>query len=298
MKILYITGWCRTGSTLLGNLLAEPEGVAHVGELAYLWNNGVLRDGTNSTCGCGKDLRDCPVWSGTLTGEAAARDQVRRHDLHLRTRHTRARLAEARQRKPKSPQVVRTLRHKADLYAKIARILDADTLIDSSKFPAEAAALCGLPDLDVRVLHLVRDPRATAHSWRRAKDYIPPMSVTRSTAYWTAFNLASDRIGIAFPDRYLRVRYEDFTAHPARTLATISAWAELPAAPAITPEGTATLGENHTVTGNPDRLRRGEIRIRLDDAWTRDLPPKEATISTALALPLLAKYGYPLTLPR
>ena len=50
--------------------------------------------------------------------------------------------------------------------------------VHSSKFPAEAAALCRVPGLDVRVLHLVRDPRATARSWRIVAQTMNPVRPT------------------------------------------------------------------------------------------------------------------------
>lgn len=284
MRVLYITGWCRTGSTLLGNLLGELDGVVHVGELAYLWANGVLRTGTNTTCGCGADLLGCPVWTKVvdrLTPSPAtyAAARIAAHDAHLRTRHTRARL--------RSPGPA--LAPMVDGYTAITEVTGSDIIVDSSKFPAEAAALLSLDD--VQVLHLVRDPRATAYSWRRAKAYIPAMGVARSTAYWTGFNLASDWIGAAYPDRYLRIRYEDFAARPASVFAEITSWASLPGTP-FTGEASAVLGDNHTVTGNPDRLRRGEVHIRPDEAWVEGLPAGETALSTALSLPLLHRYGY------
>jgi hypothetical protein len=304
-RVVYITGWCRTGSTLLGNLLGEYAGVAHVGELSYLWTNGVLRSGTNTVCGCGKDLLECPVWGGVLARlhpdqddaglRRVATEYNLRHARWLRTRHTRARLAEARGRATRAPQVGRALAALGDLYAAIGETLAAEVIVDGSKFPAEAAALLGLPELDARVLHLVRDPRATAHSWRKAKKYIPAMGVWRSTAYWTGFNLASEWIGAAFPGRYLRIRYEDFAAEPGPVIAAIADWARLSGTPPVDGAATATLGENHTVTGNPDRLRRGPVRIRPERAWTTELPGTDALISTAVAVPLLARYGYPLT---
>ncbi|MEU5879721.1 sulfotransferase [Spirillospora sp. NPDC047279] len=305
MKVLYITGWCRSGSTLLGNILGELPRVAHAGELSYLWSNGVLGTGTNPTCGCGEDLRACRVWGKALALTAAdeaglreiAADRVRRHQAHLRTRHTRRRLAEARGRAAPDAGVRATLTAMTTLYETAADVLGADVLVDSSKFPAEAAALCGLDGIDARVLHLVRDPRATAYSWRRAKAYIPAMDVRRSTAYWTGFNIASQWIGAAFPDRYRRLRYEDFTTDPARVLAALVRWAGLPGTPPVTAGGVATLGENHTVTGNPDRLQRGDVRIRPDDAWVAGLPRGETLTSTLIAAPLLRRYRYPL-IPR
>jgi hypothetical protein len=37
VAVLYVTGWCRSGSTVLGNVLAKMPGVFHDGELRFLW---------------------------------------------------------------------------------------------------------------------------------------------------------------------------------------------------------------------------------------------------------------------
>ena len=58
LTILCITGWCRNGSTIIGNVLNEVPGVFHVGELHFLWKNSVGR-GANSSCGCGLNLAKC-----------------------------------------------------------------------------------------------------------------------------------------------------------------------------------------------------------------------------------------------
>ncbi len=65
LKILCITGWCRNGSTIIGNILNEVPGFCHVGELHFLWKNAAGK-GANSSCGCGKDLTQCAVWSEIL----------------------------------------------------------------------------------------------------------------------------------------------------------------------------------------------------------------------------------------
>lgn len=296
--VLYVTGWCRTGSTLLGNLLNELPGVVHVGELHYLWRNGVLAQGTNTRCGCRTAVRDCPLWSEVVrkvvTGPPAE-DALRAlagQRAYLRTRHTGARLAEARDRRAAPAGAVAAVERLISLYDAVAAVAGAALVVDSSKYPAEAAALCGRAELDVRVLHLVRDPRATAHSWRRAKAYIPAMSVVRSGAYWTAFNFASDRIGRAFGARYLRVRYEDFAADPVTTLRAVLSFAGRHDEPPVKPDGTAVLGTNHTVTGNPDRLVHGPVHIAADEAWRDALPLGPRLVATALAAPALRRYGY------
>jgi hypothetical protein len=299
VPVLYVTGWCRSGSTLLGNLLGEVAGVVHVGELHYLWRNGVLGTGTNTQCGCGDPVAGCVLWRDVLarvaggTPGTVAAEVLRRQRALLRTRHTTARLAEATGRRPPAPGVTATVDRMVDVYRAIRDNTAARLVIDSGKFPAEAAALVGRSDIDLRVLHLVRDPRAAAHSWRRPKAYIPSMGVPRSTAYWTAFNAASDRIGRVLPNGgYRRLRYEDFTARPHESVAALLAWCGLAAEPPVGRDGTATLGVNHTVTGNPDRLNRGPVRVRADDAWRSALPTRHLAMATLLAAPLLRRYGY------
>ncbi|GAA5061867.1 hypothetical protein HNP84_005834 [Thermocatellispora tengchongensis] len=302
-RVLYITGWLRSGSTLVGNVLNELPGVLHAGELHYLWRNGVLRTGTNSVCGCGEQVRACPLWSSVLafaaTGEpsgepeALARRMTAAQRRLLRTRHTPARLAEARAGAAPAP-VSGVLDRMAGLYRELAARGGERLVVDGSKYPAEAAALLGRADLDVRVLHVVRDPRATALSYHRGKQYISPMGPAASTAYWTAFNLASELVGAAFPERYLRVRHEDLARRPAETLARVIGFAGLDDAPPVDGAGIVRLGVNHTVTGNPDRLRHGEVAIRPDERWRTELPRRHRVTATALALPLLRRYRYPL----
>lgn len=301
MRVVYITGWCRSGSTVIGNLLGEHPGVVHAGELSYLWVNGILRTGTNTRCGCGADLTECAVWSAVPGRLAAGRDSrelaremTGAHRAYLRTRHTRARLAESVGRRARPAGVSTALETMARCYREIAAVTGSCVIVDSSKFPAEAAALCGVAELDTRVLHLVRDPRASAYSWLRPKGYIPAMGPGRSSGYWSAFNAASELIGRALPGRYLRVRYEDFTARPDEVLTAIMRWAGLEGPAPVGPDGRAELGVNHTVTGNPDRLLRGPVTIEADRQWRRDLPRRAAVTVTVLSAPLLRHYGYPL----
>jgi hypothetical protein len=295
---LYITGWMRSGSTLLGNVLGEVPGVLHAGELHFLWRNGVLGSGSNGTCGCGRDLTACELWASALaatgTGEASpAVRMTRLQDALLRTRHTRIRLAEASGEARRAPGVAEVTGQTAAIYQVLAGRGGERLIVDSSKCPAEAAALLGHPELEVRVLHMIRDPRATAYSYQRAKAYIDPMAPARSSAYWSAFNLASELVGRAVPGRYLRIRHEDLCRSPQQVLTRVMRFAGLPGGPPADAAGRVSLGVNHTVTGNPDRLSGGEAVIRADERWRTGLSPRDIAAATAPALPMLAHYGYP-----
>lgn len=294
MKVVYITGWLRSGSTILGNVLNELPGVLHAGEVHYLWKNGVLRHGTNSLCGCGEQVRECPLWSSVVaTLDAPDLDRLATQMMTgqrraLRTRHTRARLAHT------PPDVHAVVDRTVALYRALAERGAHRAIVDSSKYPAEAAALLHRSDVDLRIVHIVRDPRATAYSYLRAKRYIEPMSPAASTSHWVGFNVASELVGSASNGRYLRVRHEDLTEEPRRVVAEVLRFAGLDDESPVDEDGKVTLGVNHTVTGNPDRLSQGTVAIRPDERWRAELPAAHSAVSTALALPLLRRYRYPL----
>src|SRR3954463_2524075 len=92
LTVLCITGWCRNGSTILGNVLNEVPGFFHVGELHFLWKNSAGR-GVNNLCGCGATLPECPVWSEILSigrtdgvsAEEHAANVIRRQQAVVRT---------------------------------------------------------------------------------------------------------------------------------------------------------------------------------------------------------------------
>jgi hypothetical protein len=298
ITVLSINGWCRNGSTIIGNLLNEVPGFFHVGELHYLWKNA-YGNGSNTQCGCGLPLVDCPIWAGVLAAERPAdvapehhaRDVQARQASALRTRHTWSVLHGGPGRAAREAHAVTMAR----VYRAIADATGCRVIVDSTKIPGEAALLPQVDGIAPRYLHLVRDPRATAHSWMRQKDYAHPMSAARSTAYWVGFNLASRALVKRHPEQSRFLRYEDFIARPEATLrGLIELCGGDPAGNPVHGR-TAELHKNHTVTGNPDRFRTGTTLIRPDDsAWQRELPARAQATTVALAWPLMKHYGYPL----
>jgi len=302
IKVLSINGWCRNGSTIIGNLLNEVDGFCHVGELHFLWKNA-YGNGTNTRCGCGLDLVRCPIWSRVLAAELPAGSTAELHagavrqrqSDSLRTRHTwrvlRGGLG-SDARREHAGTMART-------YRAIAEVTGARVIVDSTKIPGEAALLPSVEGIDPMYLHLVRDPRAVAHSWSKQKDYVHTMTPARSAAYWVGFNLATRAIVKRHPERSMVMRYEDFIQEPA---AAIRSLIELCGGD---PSGNpvrgriAELRENHTVTGNPDRFKTGATEIRaFDDAWQTELSAYAKLATLALSWPLLKRYGYALRAAR
>ncbi len=296
VTVLCITGWCRNGSTIIGNILNEIPGVFHVGELHFLWKNAAGK-GANSLCGCGKVLTQCPFWAeivalSTPTGVSLddfAAEVIRRQRACVRTRHTW--------------RVLRRGLDRADIrahaalmsqtYRAIADRSGATVIVDTSKIPGEAALLPHLDGVRPYFVHLVRDPRAVADSWREPKDYVYAMSATKSTLYWQGFNLATEAITRRYPNRSAFMRHEEFIADPAGTIdRLLSLCGTDPAANPVHGR-IVELHANHTVTGNPDRFRAGPTELReADDRWKTGLSGSARLAASMLAGPRLRRYGY------
>ncbi|MFL6137265.1 MAG: sulfotransferase [Frankiaceae bacterium] len=296
MKILSITGWCRNGSTIIGNVLGEVPGVLHVGELHFLWKNAAGK-GANDRCGCGSQLPHCPIWSQILPvgrppgvpPDEWAETVVRRQRACVRTRHTWRVLRGGRRR----GDVHEHAELMTQVYRAIAERTGARLIVETNKIPGETALLPRLPGVSPSYVHLVRDPRAVAQSWSRPKDYAYVMPAARSTAYWHGFNVAARAITRRYPERSMLLRYEDFIAEPAGTVDALLRLCGMEPAASPVRDRVVDLRTNHTVTGNPDRFHVGPTAIRdRDDGWRSGLSVTAKLTVLALSWPQFPRYGY------
>jgi Sulfotransferase family len=303
-SILYIAGADRSGSTMLGMLLGELPDCVSVGELRHLWKRGVLE---NRLCGCGVAFSDCPFWS--QVGQAAfggwsGDDAVRQVELlHAVGRQRHFPLVATRTgRAPFRADVQEYADRQGRVYEAVAAVSGRPVIVDSSKSPVYALTVRAT-GLDMRVLHLIRDSRAVAHSWTRtramvdAQDanlYMPTFGPAWSSVTWISNNLAVDAMR-AFGFPAVTIRYESLVRNPRWEIARALGGAVSEA----TEHGldrlagpTITVGTQHTVAGNPVRMQAGEITLRLDDAWSSEMRSGTKRTVTLLTWPLLARYGY------
>lgn len=303
--ILYISGWGRSGSTILGNILNEADSTFHVGELKHVWHSGFVRD---FPCGCGKLFSSCPVW------KAIRRRMVEKNELELNPaylsniqQHVLPTNRDAffnRASDPHHPSTSFYLECIHALYQAVFDTTGCRLIIDSSKSPSYGFFLATYFSFDVRFVHLVRDPRASAFSWQRSVQRMDvrnaetimqeKISPWTSTQRWLVCNTTMEILGRRFPQRYLRVHYEDLVAHPRRTAYSILEFAGNPNG--LLPfqnADTVVLRDNHTVWGNPKRVKTGPIQIREDREWTYAMSSTNRFAVTALTWPWLIYYNYP-----
>jgi hypothetical protein len=307
VRVLYVGGLGRSGSTLIERLIGQLPGVCAVGELVHLWERGVTDD---ERCGCGEPFSQCPFWE--LVGKAAfgGWDEIDVSRVAaLRAQVDRNRFIPALARRHVRPQTRRRLTeytsYYARVYAAVAGVSGCDLVVDSSKHASLAFCLRAAPDVDLRVLHLVRDPRAVAYSWSRQvrrpdtdrPSYMTRYSPATAAMQWNIQNAAFGLLArTGCPT--MRLRYEDFTAEPELTLRRVAGFAALAAQdsyPFLTTDGaswSARLDGGHSVSGNPMRFTTGQVPISQDEQWRTHLPAAQRRAVTALTWPLMAGYGY------
>src|SRR3954452_13291011 len=302
-RVIYVGGVIRSGSTLLDRMLGElPDHVA-VGELCYLWQHSVKLD---RGCGCGASFSACPFW--TAVGEKAfggwstvdVDDMI---DLQLSLDTTRDIPALV------VPRLTRDFRRRLDryadvlstLYPAIADVAGARVVVDASKHAGPVYVLRHA-NVDLRVLHLVRDPRGVAHSLRKSvrrpeSDLEEFMSVwparTVARRWLTTNTLIAGLARLHVPVE--RMRYEDLVADPVAELTRIAGLLDEPlpdGAFGFIRAGAVDLPPAHTIDGNPMRYSTGPVQLRADDAWRKDLSESDRRMVERITAPLRRRYGY------
>ena len=182
------------------------------------------------------------------------------------------------------------------LYLAIQRQTGCDLLVDTSKNAGYAEFLAAMPEVQLNVVHLVRDPRASAFSWqrRRRPDALETERLLPRTIQWDSRNLGAELLRYDSSTRYLRLHYEDFAAEPRVTTSEILEFlGEDDRGLPFDAQDRVSLDINHGVYGNPVRRQQGPVALKVDDEWT-GMPRRHRLAVTALTLPLLLRYGYPL----
>jgi Sulfotransferase family len=307
--VVYLSGFGRSGSTLVERMLGAAPGWVNVGELVDLARSVAPAD---ELCGCGVPFSRCPVW--TRVGEAAfggwttaVVDQLTAlQRAAARQRHLPALLLS---RSPASGPLVELRDAYARIYRAMAEVSGARVVVDASKGPALGAAVAGAAGIDLRMLNVVRDPRAVAWSWRRQVDRphatagaeeMWRIPVRRSAAQWSALQMEVEAIGRAGKVPVSRVRYEDVADDPVRTLVEATAALGLPLGASdlpLTTTGEVLLELSHGLSGNPGRFRSGSVPVRRDDRWATEMPASSRALVTAITFPLLRAYRYPIGTP-
>lgn len=302
-RVLYVGGMGRSGSTLLELMLARVPGVVTVGELRYAWERGPV---DNVLCSCRRRFRDCPFWQevgmrafgGWDRLDAAAVLELQRSvDRH---RFIAAMLAPGRPR-PFHARLGRYTDLLGRLYAAISETAGAHVVVDTTKDPPHAFILAHTPEVDLRLVHLIRDSRGVAFSWTKtvvrpevvdAHVHMDRVRPEVMALKWVDYNLlfhALRRLGT--PTAI--VRYEDLIDDPDGRIGAVLAMAGVEPRSPLRFDGQITPDEAvHTLSGNPLRFSTGSRPLAVDQEWRTAMRPRDRRVVSALTWPMLRAYGY------
>lgn len=300
IKVLFIAGSGRSGSTILHNILAQVDGFFATGEIRYIWNRGLMK---NMLCGCGVPVRECELWKNVMDVAYGGIDRVdaakmfhltesfRIHDLPLTLipyiRHKQIfRLNEY-------------LKNLEKLYQAIKTTTNCRVIVDSSKNPSYGYVLNQIPTIDLYVLHFIRESQAVAYSWSKKKHFQPGELMARkrpveSALQWNARNITAEMFLNRTSTRHMALRYEDFVRAPQTSFQSIiNLLGEKVVNLPFVGMDTVELNKvNHSVFGNPVRFQNGPVKLRLDNKWQTKMNKRQKLSVLALTWPLLLKYGY------
>ncbi|WP_308250773.1 sulfotransferase [Nonomuraea rhizosphaerae] len=294
-RVIYLAGLGRSGTTLLERLLGELPGVAPLGEVVHLWARGVL---AGEPCGCGEPFPQCPFWRevgdsafGGWTRPLAERVLTLRHRVDRTRRITHI----------CHPDLDEYARYYRRLYDAAAAAAGVRVVVDSGKHASLAFCLAAA-GVDVDVVHVVRDPRAVAHSWRRnvvRPEDGSPMTrwgAARTAVHWMAQNSALEFLATRDVP-VTRVRYEDLMADPEPTLARLGeelgliprrfGTVECPA-PRVAPAACAVLTER---AAQATQAEHGEPEERVTFPFLSGTTAHLTTAHTASGNPMRFTVG-------
>jgi hypothetical protein len=297
IKVLYIAGAGRSGSTVLARLLGQQPRWFDGGEI-FRFPENILNE---RVCGCGAPFRQCAVWPQILQEALGGFDNLDAHALSWRAQPIKNSDYLVRPRSSLDKKVQDTMANYLSaieaIYRSIVSVTDSSLIVDSSKSPIHGHFLDLTGAVDLRVVHLVRDPRAVAYSTaRRRKPGQRNQSFFSTLHTWTRWNHLASRFWSGDAKTpYLLVRYEDFIKQPRKVLAAIAELVEEDASweSSFRGEREVWLNATHHISGNVGKHSTGSVRLSMDEEWRGQMSGWDRLLATAWCSPWLGRYGYP-----
>jgi hypothetical protein len=276
IKVLCIlSGFGRSGSTLLTSILSQIEGVHSLGETSFL-----PREAANpiTLCTCGKKTPDCDYWGQVINSfdDYSKSDWENLSKSISHQTRTRWMLFGF----PKNKRFINEKNHLRDylkrLILKVAAKDQDQLIVEDSKSTYYANILSEIEEIDLYCVQLIRDPRAVCHSWTKrvkidpnAEIELPRFSTLKVALIWTLWNITGLKQFGKKIGHFAILRYEDLINSPIDTVNRIGQFVGLnfKTDPWLTESSYQILNERHLFAGNPNRFNHGVIPFCLDEKW-------------------------------
>lgn len=299
--VAYVAGYGRSGSTWLDILLGAHPLITSLGESGRVWE---LALDPAETCVCGNVYNRCPQWGAAIRAIGSDAELTELKDCAYRVEHWIGGSFGA------PTECAATYRRAtAECFRHLASNSVARVFVDSSNtaynFFWRPAALSRNAGVEVRIIHLVRDPRAVLGSCMKGQNSrlakgdngLRPLWWLIALVGWVIANVgAALNSRIVGSENSLRIEYETLVAAPEETLDEIGRLIgiEMTRLKEQVRRG-APFMPGHLVAGNR-MARKGAVFPRTDattDAVRLDLLPRVACFLLARPLYAILRRGLP-----
>lgn len=294
-KVIYIAGYGRSGSTLIDMSISQHADVFGAGEISamcrHVWRN-------DEYCACGERIHECPIWSKIMSRwmETCKLDAFFKLQRSVEPLFAPKRFFGNKARNTYSEQ-------SRKMFAIIRDVTGASVVLDSSKAPGRGMALASNPEIDLRVIHLVRDPRAVCHAMARpipmnieagVQKKITGRAPERTAVRWLLYNAMAERLRREVgPKKSVLVRYENFVISPARELARIAEAIDIDLSDIASKIGAGVpIASGHQMAGSRIRMRP-PMQLRFENSWSKEMSEAYKRRVYWITRRQCERYGYP-----
>ncbi|MCP4322561.1 MAG: sulfotransferase [Psychromonas sp.] len=305
-KLVYLAAASHSGSTMTAMLLGAHPELCSVGELkaANLGHKG------SYLCSCKSLVSKCKFWQG-VSKKMAQRGQVfcisdAGTDIRIGASPYVLRLLKPLVRNSMM-ELVRDLllslspvwrkqlpilqKRNADYVRSIAEQAGVETVVDSSKIGIRLKYLLKNPELDIKVIWVVRDGRGVSQAYKNPSEFADAKNpklrgggagktqeqgrgIEVGAHEWVRCNQETEAVLATMPkENWMQVHYEDICNSTDKTLDNIFEFIGVD--PRKKRLDFKTV--EHHVVGNGMRLDDSEV-IKLDDRWKDELTADELMI--------------------
>jgi len=259
MKIAYLMGTGRSGTTLVTALLGNGKKVIALGEMHQFLDYII----DQKPCSCGEKLKDCEFW-----GKIVASLQLKYSNEQLMAFREYSKKIESHSRILKSlfKSDSRYAEFHRDVFGQIEAVYGDVNYIDSSKYISRGIQLSKAFGSNLKLVYMVRDVRGVINSFR--KNVQTPKSAFASIVYYKLIN-ASGLLTQLFlgKSRVYRFKYEDLIDKPTETLTNLGIFLKIDLTQV---QEKLRQGDSftmpHIVAGNRMRSEQ-HVTLKPDIAW-------------------------------
>jgi hypothetical protein len=320
-RLVYILAASHSGSTLLAMLLGAHTQIATVGELKAT----NLGDIHRYRCSCGVPIQQCEFWNHVrqhMMQEGFSFDLVdagtdffripSRYVRYLLKPLVRGTMLEtmrdlALNLSPTWRTILPVIQNQnLALIRTLCNLTNARIIVDSSKIGLRLKYLLAIPELDIKIVHLVRDGRAVAMTYTDPAGFADSenpafhaggmggnrdtekKSIRQAAWEWRRSNEEARAIlSRISSNRQIEIHYEQLCREPHATLDAIFKFI------GVEPQDTVKTFRDKTmhVLGNGMRLDTSS-EIKLDQRWIDRMTPNMLLQFDAIAGTLNHRYGY------